>query len=93
MEPGDTVWWHTDMCHAVDPEHNGEGDASVVYIAACPTTKTNKDYVKKQLQAALVGGGPPDRVGLKLNESALKGYEGFDDVSEEGKVVLGFNLL
>ncbi|GKT67286.1 DUF1479 domain protein [Colletotrichum tofieldiae] len=93
MGPGDTVWWHTDMCHAVDPEHNGEGDASVVYIAACPTTKTNKDYVKKQLQAALVGGGPPDRVGLKLDESALKGYKGFDDVSEEGKMVLGFNLL
>ncbi|ETS74586.1 hypothetical protein PFICI_13070 [Pestalotiopsis fici W106-1] len=93
MQPGDTVWWHTDMCHAVDPDHFGDGDASVVYVAACPTTPTNQDYVKKQLEAALAGRCPPDCLNVTTDETKLKGYKGFDDVSEEGKAVLGFNLI
>ncbi|KAI1098594.1 DUF1479-domain-containing protein [Jackrogersella minutella] len=93
MSPGDTVWWHTDMCHAVDPEHNGQGDASVVYVAACPTTPVNKDYIKTQLQAALVGKGPPDSPDVDIDERILKGYKGFTDITAEGKTVLGFDLL
>ncbi|KAK7418774.1 hypothetical protein QQX98_003792 [Neonectria punicea] len=93
MNPGDTVWWHTDMCHAVDPEHNGDQDASVVYVAACPTTPKNKEYIKQQLRAALDGKGPPDCPGLTVDETKFKGYKGFSDVSEEGKAVLGFPLL
>lgn len=80
------------MCHAVDPVHEGEGDASVVYVAACPTTPINKAYVKEQLQAALEGRAPPDSTAVKCNETKLKGYKGYDGVSEEGKAVLGFNL-
>jgi len=72
IEPGDTVWWHTDVrlsafqilsvgfffsltclqtCHTVDPVHNGDENASVVNIPACPATPTNKAYNKKQLVA------------------------------------------
>lgn len=29
MQPGDTIWWHADVCHAVEVEHNGEHEASV----------------------------------------------------------------
>ncbi|KAI0151809.1 hypothetical protein GGR57DRAFT_503737 [Xylariaceae sp. FL1272] len=93
IRPGDTVWWHTDMCHAVDPVHNGDEDASVVYVPACPTTNMNKDYVKRQLQNALSGLPPPDRTGVELDERTLKGYMGFDGVSDEGKAALGFGLL
>lgn len=81
------------MCHAVDPEHNGLGDASVVYVAACPTTAINKAHVKAQLQAGLLGKGPPDSPDVDVDERKLKGYKGFADVSAEGKVVLGFNLV
>ena len=81
------------MCHAVDPEHRGSGDASVAYIAACPTTKTNKEYVRSQLKAALAGQAPPDCIGVHVNETTLKGYKGYNNVSKEGKVVLGFDLL
>ncbi len=81
------------MCHAVDPEHRGPHDASVAYIAACPTTRINKQYVKEQLQAALAGKPPPDSVSLELNETTLKGYKGFDGLSEQGKTALGFHLL
>ncbi|KAJ8123533.1 hypothetical protein O1611_g9566 [Lasiodiplodia mahajangana] len=93
IRPGDTVWWHTDMCHAVDPAHNGAEDASVVYVPACPTTNTNKDYVRRQLQNALGGLPPPDRIGVELDERTLKGYRGFDGVSDEGRAALGFGLL
>ncbi|RSL45264.1 hypothetical protein CEP53_010852 [Fusarium sp. AF-6] len=93
MKPGDTVWWHTDMCHAVDPDQLGDQDASVVYVASCPTTPINKRYIKEQLEAALAGRSPPDCTGVETNESKLKGYTGFSQVSEEGKAVLGFGLI
>lgn len=81
------------MCHAVDPEHNGPGDASVVYVAACPTTAVNKAYIKTQLQTALDGKGPPDSPNVDVDERKLKGYKGFSGLSPEGKTVLGFGLL
>ena len=34
--PGDTVWWHTDICHPVGNEHNGPDYASVIYIGSHP---------------------------------------------------------
>ncbi|KAH9909951.1 hypothetical protein F4778DRAFT_789306 [Xylariomycetidae sp. FL2044] len=92
INPGDTVWWHTDMCHAVDPAHNGTEDAAVVYVPACPSTPANRDYVRRQLRNALDGLAPPDRAGVELDERTLKGYRGFDWVSEEGKAALGFGL-
>lgn len=36
LEPGDTVFWHCDVIHAVENEHNGEFDSNVMYIAAAP---------------------------------------------------------
>jgi hypothetical protein len=81
------------MCHAVDPDQLGDQDASVVYIASCPTTPINKRYIKEQLEAALTGRSPPDCTGVETDESKLKGYTGFSQVSEEGKAALGFGLI
>jgi Protein of unknown function (DUF1479) len=53
IQPGDTVWWHADMCDAVEIDHHGDHDASVVYIAATPSTVENTRYIKKQLKAFL----------------------------------------
>ena len=39
VEPGDQVYWHTDIVHAVESEHNGPGDSSVLYIPAVPLTE------------------------------------------------------
>ena len=60
MYPGDTVWWHADMCHAVEVEHQGENEASVAYIAATPRTKQNETYIKRQLEDFLAGNPPED---------------------------------
>ncbi|KXH27581.1 hypothetical protein CSAL01_00748 [Colletotrichum salicis] len=93
MEPVDTVWWHTDVCHAVDPVHEGSANASVLYIAACSTTTINKAYVKMQLSETLAGRPPPDQQeGNDLNESTLKGYVGVEDLSAEAKRAFGFGL-
>ena len=81
------------MCHAVDTEHNGTENASVVYIASCPTTSVNKLYMKKQLKAALAGQPPPDYADdSNLSEATLKGYTGYKGVSEPGKRALGFYI-
>ena len=49
--PGDTVFWHTDICHAVDDEHAGSEYASVIYIGSAPECPKNRAYLPKQRQA------------------------------------------
>ncbi|KAI2607211.1 DUF1479-domain-containing protein [Hypoxylon fragiforme] len=83
MNPGDTVWWHCDMCHAVEIEHRGEGISSVAYVAATPTTEINSDYVKRQLEAFLKGTSPEDFPD-GCDESKLKGYPGSDIILNGG---------
>ena len=36
VEPGDTVWWHSDIIHAVEDHHKGSGYSNVIYIGAAP---------------------------------------------------------
>ncbi|KAI0665834.1 hypothetical protein C8Q78DRAFT_1111521, partial [Trametes maxima] len=45
VEPGDQVYWHTDVIHAVERDHNGVGDSSVLYIPAAPLTERNAAYL------------------------------------------------
>ncbi|KAF2111251.1 hypothetical protein BDV96DRAFT_499988 [Lophiotrema nucula] len=93
MTAGDTIWWHTDVCHAVDPRHTGSENASVVYVPACPTTTINKRYVKKQLESTLAGRAPPDfGAGSGTDESRFKGYQGHDGINEDAKRALGYDL-
>lgn len=94
IEAGDTVWWHSDVCHAVDTEHMGNHDAAVAYIAACPTTPVNAAYVVKQLTATLEGKSSPDYAQFgEMNETRLKGYVGLDVIEGDARRAFGFNLL
>lgn len=79
------------VCHAVDPEHEGSENASVVYVAACPTTSTTKEYVKQQLADTLAGFQPKDANG-DLKESMLAGYQGHASLSEEARKAFGYYL-
>ncbi|KAJ9307886.1 hypothetical protein DTO027B5_5160 [Paecilomyces variotii] len=94
MLPGDTVWWHCDMCHAVEVEHAGKHDASVAYIAATPTTPVNVRYIKSQAENFLAGLPPGDFPG-EINETKLKGYLGESGIpnGETGRRAMGFDLL
>ncbi|KAF3019262.1 hypothetical protein E8E14_005507 [Neopestalotiopsis sp. 37M] len=93
MEAGDTIWWHADICHAVDPEHQGTENAAVVYVPSCPTTALNKRYVKGQLDAILNGRVAPDHdIGAGINEKLFVGYQGHEGFSEEARRAFGYYL-
>ncbi|WP_158784214.1 DUF1479 domain-containing protein [Pantoea sp. BAV 3049] len=60
MAPGDTVFWHCDVIHAVENEHLGEFDSNVMYIAAAPWCEKNAAYLQRQWPAFVEGRSPPD---------------------------------
>jgi Protein of unknown function (DUF1479) len=60
MEPGDTVFWHSDVVHAVENEHRGSGYSNVMYIASTPGCAKNSAYLPQQAQTFLEGKTPPD---------------------------------
>jgi len=60
VNPGDTVFWHCDVVHAVEQEHTGSEDSAVMYIPAVPLTPANARYVEHQKDHFLKGVPPPD---------------------------------
>src|SRR3546814_19901392 len=48
VEPGDPVWWHTDVVHAVSDEHAGGDYATVIYIGAAPDRGKTRAYLPRQ---------------------------------------------
>ncbi|KAG9225114.1 hypothetical protein CCMSSC00406_0007475 [Pleurotus cornucopiae] len=60
VKPGDAVFWHCDVIHAVEVEHEGTQDSAVMYIPAVPTTPRNAAYVKAQYERFLEGIRPSD---------------------------------
>ena len=60
MEAGDTVFWHSDVVHAVENEHRGSGYSNVMYIGAAPGCAKNSAYLEKQAVSFLAGKTPPD---------------------------------
>ncbi|KAJ7108865.1 hypothetical protein C8R43DRAFT_905213 [Mycena crocata] len=55
VEPGDQVYWHCDMIHAVEGHHGGKEDSSVMYIPAVPLTLHNAQYLRDQRRNFLAG--------------------------------------
>src|SRR5947199_1542378 len=60
MQPGDSVFWHSDVIHAVENEHKGNGYSNVMYIASTVGCEKNSAYLGKQAPAFLSGKTPPD---------------------------------
>jgi hypothetical protein len=82
------------VCHAVDTRHDGTQNAAVAYIAACPTTSTNKTYVHRQLAAILQGRRAPDyeEDGDTLDERTLNGHCGLEYIDAMGRKAFGFEI-
>lgn len=93
VRPGDYVLWHCDTIHAVDKDHKGNGDSSVMYIPACPLTEANASYLARQREAFLQGTPGPDFPGGK-GESEHTGRPGVRDIEiaggKEGLRAMGF---
>jgi len=60
VAPGDTVWWHPDVVHAVGNEHSGTDYASVIYIGASPACNKNRTYALRQAENFKTGASAPD---------------------------------
>lgn len=78
MYPGDFVAWHCDGVHAVEAEHNGAGDSSVMYIPAVALTDTNLEYLARQREAFLKKSPGPD-----FPNADGPGESGFKNVGTE----------
>ncbi|MCB1496476.1 MAG: DUF1479 family protein [Bauldia sp.] len=89
VRPGDTVWWHTDVCHAVADEHNGKDYASVVYIGSAPDCPKNRAYLPRQKEAFLAGRSAPDFAAMDF-EVDFTGRATEADLTELGRRQMGF---
>lgn len=60
MEPGDAIFWHSDVIHAVEDRHGGTGPSNVIYIGAAPWCDKNEAFAQRQAAAFLEGRSSPD---------------------------------
>jgi hypothetical protein len=87
--PGDTVWWHTDICHSVADEHAGKEYASVIYIGSAPDCAKNRAYLPGQKAAFLAGKSPPDFAQMNF-EVDFNGRATEKDLTDLGRRQMGF---
>jgi len=86
--PGDTVWWHPDLTHAVEDLHEGHNFSNVMYIGASPLCKKNSDYLETQGQCFLAGKSAPD-FATENYEVNYRGKATIDDLTDLGKKQMG----
>ncbi|MGF6444297.1 DUF1479 domain-containing protein [Paraburkholderia youngii] len=91
MQAGDTVFWHSDVIHAVEDAHRGTGYSNVMYIAAAPGCAKNDEYLKRQLPTFLRGESPPDFPADNF-ETDFVGRATGASLTDLGKTQLGFDL-
>jgi hypothetical protein len=60
VQPGDTVWWHQDILHAVEDHHRGRDYSNVIYIGAAPWCDKNATFLQRQAEAFIAGRSNPD---------------------------------
>ncbi|KIJ63524.1 hypothetical protein HYDPIDRAFT_92217 [Hydnomerulius pinastri MD-312] len=90
IEPGDQVYWHCDTVHAVESEHKGNEDSSVMYIPAVPLSVNNAAYLRDQRINFEHGLPAPDFPGGP-GESTFTGRASAEDITTvEGKRAMGF---
>ena len=92
MQPGDTVFWHSDVVHAVENEHKGKGYSNVMYIAATVGCEKNSAYSAKQAPAFLAGKTPPDFAADDF-EVDFRGRATEDDLTELGRRQMGLPAM
>ncbi|MEZ5534988.1 MAG: DUF1479 family protein [Thiolinea sp.] len=89
MEPGDTVWWHPDVVHAVEDEHKGSGYSNVIYIGAAPYCEKNARYLPKQAECFLNGESAPD-FAAENYEVDYRERADMNTLTELGRKQMGF---
>ena len=90
VEPGDTVWWHSDIIHAVEDHHTGKGYSNVIYIGAAPHCAKNAAYLQRQKDAFLSGKSAPD-FSAEDFEVDFDGRATPQDLTDLGKKQMGLS--
>ena len=91
MEAGDTVFWHSDVIHAVEDEHKGAVYSNVMYIGSVPGCAKNDMYLRRQLPSFLEGKRPPDFAPDNF-EVDFVGRATKADLNALGMAQMGFGL-
>jgi hypothetical protein len=89
MYPGDTIWWHPDLLHAVEDVNTGRGESNVMYISAAPECAKNKDFLELQKPAFLSGRSSPD-FAAEDYEVDFAGRATLADLTPLGRAQMGF---
>jgi hypothetical protein len=92
MQPGDAVFWHSDVVHAVEDEHRGQGYSNVMYIGATVGCAKNTAYLARQAPAFLAGRTPPDFAPDDF-EVDFRGRGTEADLSPLGRSQMGLPLI
>jgi len=88
VKAGDSVWWHADMIHGVDPVTDQKGWGNVMYIPAAPWCPRNEAYAPSVREAFRTGSSPSD-FPAEHYERTWDNRFSFDDLNETGRRGLG----
>jgi hypothetical protein len=88
VEPGDSVWWHPDLIHAVEAVHTGAAPSNVMYIPSAPHCARNAAFLPRQLAAFEAGRSPPDFPADDL-ETEFSGRAGIELLTPVGRRQMG----
>lgn len=91
VQPGDSVWWHCDMVHAVAPVKKQQGWGNVMYIPGAPWCKKNADYAESVHKAFLLGHSPPDFPAENYEAKWCNRFQE-QDLNETGRRSLGLEM-
>ncbi|HSF97231.1 MAG TPA: YbiU family protein, partial [Ornithinibacter sp.] len=88
VRAGDSVWWHCDMIHGVDPVQDQQGWGNVMYIPAAPWCPRNEQYAATVLEALVTGSSPTDFPGEHYERPWRNRFQ-LDQLNATGRRGLG----
>lgn len=92
VEPGDTVWWHSDVIHSVADASNDTRWGNVMYIAATPSCERNDAYRASMFERFEAGLSPRDFPDEHF-EAGFTGRPTVDDLDAVGRRHFGLPAL
>lgn len=92
VEPGDTVWWHSDVIHSVADASNDTRWGNVMYIAATPSCERNDAYRVSMFERFEAGLSPRDFPDEHF-EAGFTGRPTVDDLDAVGRRHFGLPAL
>lgn len=89
ISPGDTVWWHPDLVHAVEEWNSSASVNSVLYIPAGPDCPLNREYLRR-LRLSLAGRQSPPDFPSSDREKEYTGRVTIQSLDQAGLEMMGW---